>query len=180
MLLKKFELQRFRSECEILRIRRDDFTQRIIELDEKVSNYIEKSPLSYDCKNILITKWKDDINEDTDRINNKWSKKMESTKIAFEKDRKYIFDKRQPSTIDEFTPWKNNIKDSKKTFDTDNTTNLHSQETTEVPFVNEDPNAFESNTDQDSVTQQNSSSKNSQITIFQRRILRSSTFQDDT
>ena len=96
--LRKSEFQRFKSECEIIRIRRDNFTDAIFLIDKEVLNFIDKSTVTEKCKETLKNRWNTLINEDMSRINEKWTKKIKSTKYAFEKD-KEIFKTNQENRI---------------------------------------------------------------------------------
>ena len=86
----KFELQRFRSECEIINIRKNNVTENIFDIDKDIDIFIENSNTSPGCKKMLKERWETVINEDIKRIKNKLERKKESTRSAFERDRNIV------------------------------------------------------------------------------------------
>ena len=86
-VIKSLELKAFQSECEILRIHRDLFKQRMDFTDSEVKDFITNNDVSTDTKTWLSKRWEECINKDDEKVNKKWKKKLESTKTAFEKDK---------------------------------------------------------------------------------------------
>ena len=86
-VLTKMEIQRFQTECELLRIRRDDFTKKLFDIDLEIEKFISNSKLSAEAQVSIGKRWNKLINEDITRINNKWSKKIKSVTSAFETDK---------------------------------------------------------------------------------------------
>ena len=75
-VLRKMEIDSFRAECEILCIKRDEYTAKCITFDNELQNIIAQ----YDCSEVVKSKlherWETLINEDIARINGKWKKKI--------------------------------------------------------------------------------------------------------
>lgn len=88
--IRKVELQRFRSECEIIRIRRDNFTENVFEIDNRINEFVTKSNLSTETKDMLLSRWNTCVNEDIDRIKIKSQNKFRTTKTAFNKDKEFL------------------------------------------------------------------------------------------
>ena len=85
-VIKRQELSDFRSECEITRIRRDEYTAKCIQCDDEVKNILHTSNLSEDAVSKLQERWDNLINGDIDRINTKWKKKISGTRETYKKD----------------------------------------------------------------------------------------------
>ena len=88
--VQKVEDQRFRSECEILRIRKDTCTSNLFGIDQEISDFINSAPVTLGAQQMLIDRWNKCVNEDIERITLKWKKKMSSTEVAIKKDRDYL------------------------------------------------------------------------------------------
>ena len=89
-VLTNLELKRFQTECEILRMRRDDFKQRINHIDKEVTEYIKKENISTEAQDWLLKRWDECINEDERRIYQRWVEKIKGTRTQFEKDKEFI------------------------------------------------------------------------------------------
>ena len=48
--IQKFELQRLQSECEILKIRRDNFSDNLSNLDQEIDDFVKIQPFSQKVK----------------------------------------------------------------------------------------------------------------------------------
>ena len=88
--IQEFELQRFRSECDILRIPCETFTQKLMNGDKKIDDFIKMQSVSADMKYLALEMWKDLYTVDTERIKKKWEHKIASTRSAFMKDRTWL------------------------------------------------------------------------------------------
>ena len=86
-IMRRLEFKRFQAEFEILRIRRDDFTEKIMGIDKEFDDIICNQSISEEARVKLRERWKVCLNEDIDRINTKWKKKILSTKKAFNNDK---------------------------------------------------------------------------------------------
>ena len=89
-VLTNLELKRFQTECEILRLRRDDFKQRTEHIDKNITEFIEKENISLQSKEWLLKRWEECIREDENKITKKWEQKLRGTRNQFEKDREFI------------------------------------------------------------------------------------------
>ena len=171
--VSKFELQRFRSECEILNIRKNTMISNIFDIDNDVENVIDKSDTSLACKEMLKKRWHTLINEDISRVNAKLEKKKSSTRKAFEKDWKEHANRNAESTTTHANTHfsEHPMKQSSTSTLPPNTpavsTNVNDNINTESlsPMLNEENCEI---------------SKNSLKTPYEKPYLRSSTFQDVT
>ena len=89
-VLTNLELKRFQTECEILRMRRDDFKQRINHIDKEVTEYIKNENISTGAQDWLLTRWDECINEDERRMYQRWVEKIKGTRTQFEKGKEFI------------------------------------------------------------------------------------------
>ena len=89
-VLTNLELKRFQTECEILRLPRDDFKQRTDHIDKDITEFIEKENISSESKKWLLKRWEECIEEDKNKIVKKWEEKLRGTRIQFEKDKVFI------------------------------------------------------------------------------------------
>ena len=80
-------LQRFQTECEILRIRREQYMKEITSKDDYIKNFINNQPFGQQCILELLDLYLIEINRDIDKINSDWSKKIDSTRKAFNVDK---------------------------------------------------------------------------------------------
>ena len=78
-VLSNLELKRFQTECEILRLRRDDFKQRTDHIDKNIAEFIDKERISSESKEWLIKRWEECIREDEHKINKIWVEKLKGT-----------------------------------------------------------------------------------------------------
>ena len=85
-VVKKLELSRLQAECEILAIRKDKFMENVVRVDTEIYDTINKANVSIEANEMLVNRWQTLVREDKDRIDLKWKKKNESTKVAFDKD----------------------------------------------------------------------------------------------
>ncbi len=113
----KMEIDYFRSECEVTRIRRDHYTEKCTSFDNEHEEILRKSNLSEVAKTKLRERWNVVINEDIDRVNAKWKKKIASLKTAFEKDKAEIQKKR--SSNEPILPSYNNINNNAESITVD-------------------------------------------------------------
>ena len=89
-VLTNLELKRFQTECEILRLRRDDFKQRTEHIDKNITEFIENKNISIKSKEWLLKRWDECTREDENKITKKWDEKLRGTRKQFEKDREFI------------------------------------------------------------------------------------------
>ena len=94
-VIRKLEFQRFQAECEILRIRRDNFNSDIQQLDQNIKEEINNTTTNTDLQTVLINSYESFCKKDIQQITNKWNKKIQSLKKAFQEDRKQYNIKRQ-------------------------------------------------------------------------------------
>ena len=88
-IITKMDLKKFQSECEILKLRQDEYAKRISEIDQEIDQFIIDANVSSEAQQKLLDRWNTCITEDVNKIEKKWDSKTESTKKAFEKDRLY-------------------------------------------------------------------------------------------
>lgn len=85
-IIKNLELQKFETECKILRIRNENFSTDLDKIDEEIQETINKSTSDTNVQLSLSEDFKIFVKKDTDRIISKWNTKIESTRKAFLKD----------------------------------------------------------------------------------------------
>ena len=81
--VQKFELQRFQSECEIFRIRRDNTTNEIFAIDKEVSDLIAGKEMSREAKELAEQRYTKCIGEDIFKVDQKWEKKIKGVRTAY-------------------------------------------------------------------------------------------------
>lgn len=87
-VIRKLEYQRFQAECEILRIRRDNFNSDIQKLDQNIKEEISNATTNTDLQTVLVNSYESFCEKDKQQIIGKWNKKIQSLKKAFQEDRK--------------------------------------------------------------------------------------------
>ena len=88
-IVNKSDINCFPAECEILKLRRDDLTNKMFHIDEEIEKYINESQVSPEAKQKLQNRWNECINEDKLRIDSKRKLKIISTKKAASKDKEF-------------------------------------------------------------------------------------------
>ena len=91
-IVMKSNIQKLQSECEILKLRRDNFASDIIKQDEKIGNFINNVSSNTCLKNELNKIHNEEINRDMQRIKTQRNKKNISTKEAFKRDKTKYFE----------------------------------------------------------------------------------------
>ena len=86
----KMGLKRLQGECEIMNCRKEEFLNRVQLIDQEIEELIYQSNLSPKATKILLDRWKTFYVKDTTKVDKKWDKRIESTKRAFEKDKKFL------------------------------------------------------------------------------------------
>ena len=86
----KMGLKRLQGECEIMNCRKEEFLNRVQLIDQEIEELINQSNLSPKATKILLDRWKTFYVKDTTKVDKKWDKRIESTKRAFEKDKKFL------------------------------------------------------------------------------------------
>ena len=81
----KADFNRFQTECEIFKLRRDDLSNKMFQIDEEIEKYINGTQLSPEAKEKLQNRWNECINEDKVRIDSKRKLKIISTQKEFYK-----------------------------------------------------------------------------------------------
>ena len=89
-VINKLELRKLQAECEILCLRKEEFAKRIGEFDIKVETFIKENTTSSKAQSLLIEQWYRLAQEDICKIKENWLKKIESTREAFQRDKKYL------------------------------------------------------------------------------------------
>ena len=89
-ILKKAELQKFQSQCEIENARREEYSKRCFAIDDEIHGLIKRCKISDTAEQKLLDKWQKLVKEDMDRINKKMETKRVSTKKAYEKDKEFL------------------------------------------------------------------------------------------
>ena len=112
--VKKFELQQFKSSCEILRMRLDGYRNEVFQIDKRVEEFVKNQRMSAPAKTKALDRWKEVTNEDFTRMNKKWDKKMTSLKEAHARDREFVtnqinsrFTEVPPSNSTSNNDWRN-------------------------------------------------------------------------
>lgn len=88
--VKKFELQQFKSNTEITRMRRDDYRKELSQIDKRVEDFIQQQQMSASAKEKATERWREEVERDVHRQNQKWYDNIESTKAAHLRDREYL------------------------------------------------------------------------------------------
>ena len=86
-VIQKLNLQRCLAECEILRIRTDNFNSEIEHIDKEVIATINNLTDNNQVATEIIKRYNNFISLDENDIIRKWDKKIESLKKAFKRDR---------------------------------------------------------------------------------------------
>ena len=86
-IITKVELKRFQAECEILVGRNEELQKRCTILDNEVLDIISMSNMSEKASVYLINRWKFMVDKDEKRVAEQMAKKVESTRLAYQKDR---------------------------------------------------------------------------------------------
>ena len=89
-IIRDLGIKRLEAECQLLELRRNEFTKRIFDVDKHVKSFIEKGEISNKAKLWLLNRWDECIKEDIKRIKDKWSKKIISTKTRHAQDKTFI------------------------------------------------------------------------------------------
>ena len=105
------DLKRFQGECEILKVRREEFLSRVKSIDKEYQKMIDESNVSQNASQKLVDRWQNLIKEDMEKVNSKWDKRIESTKKAFQKDKEYFY-KHQTERV---KPKINHVKENQST-----------------------------------------------------------------
>ena len=88
----KSNIHKLKSECEILKLRRDNLASEIIKQDEKIDSFINDVSISTILTNELNIPHNEEINRDMVRIKSQRKKKNISTKEAFQRDKNKYFE----------------------------------------------------------------------------------------
>ena len=88
--VNRSELQRFQSQCEIFRLRRDNITAEIFAIDKAIVDMITRSNLSPEVTQKATERWNKLINEDIARVDAKWKKKIAGVRESYIKDQDYV------------------------------------------------------------------------------------------
>ena len=96
--IKDMEIQRLRSEIQILGSRRDEFAKRCMDFDHEFLEMIHNSNVSNKASKQLQDRWHKLVKKDADRVNTDWESKTKSMKDIFEKDKKF-YEKNQQARI---------------------------------------------------------------------------------
>ncbi len=82
------EVQRLRSEKDILFLRAGKFKSDLDEIDAELKNFVSSLPgPCNDTKNFIMKKWNDFISQDVQRINTKWNKNISNLELIFKRDK---------------------------------------------------------------------------------------------
>ena len=89
--LHETELQRLKTEKEILKMRLTKFTSNLQELDTEIQNFVKllQGPKK-ETKDAIMQRWVELTNADTERINNKWTKNISNLKTISTKDQEHL------------------------------------------------------------------------------------------
>ena len=114
---RKLELQRFQAECEIYRIRRDNFKSDLKKLDEQISQTIKETTINIEQQTIIREQFDKYINQDVERISKRWDTKIDSLQLAFKKDKIEHYSNKNSKTNREYCdiPTSDNSKHSTET-----------------------------------------------------------------
>ena len=88
--ISRFEQERLKSERDILKLRRQEYFNRIEKIDADISNFIKTNNISSPTKELAINRWNECISEDSDKVDIQWQKKIESTKESFKRDKEFL------------------------------------------------------------------------------------------
>ena len=94
-IVDKFDLERFKGECEILKVRRDEYAEKLSTIDTAITDLFTNSNLNREMKKKGLNRWTKLKNIDCARIDKKLASKTVSTKKAFEKDKVFLSSHRQ-------------------------------------------------------------------------------------
>lgn len=111
-VIRKLELQKFQAECEILKIRKDNFASDISLLDEKVKNEIRNTTENVSLQLNLLKDYECFVKKDLKYITEKWDKKIEGMKEAYKKDRNDRENKHSHHNISDTNTVKNTVTDN--------------------------------------------------------------------
>ena len=82
-IIIKADFNRFQTECEIFKLRCNDLSNKMFQIDEEIEKYINGTQLSPEAKEKLQNRWNECINEDKRKL------KIISTQKAASKDKEF-------------------------------------------------------------------------------------------
>ena len=85
-VIRNLGIKRLETECQLLDLRRNEFTKRIHTIDKQVKSFINNGQISNEAKSWLQNRWDECTKEDIKRMKEKWSKKIKSTKKRHSQD----------------------------------------------------------------------------------------------
>ena len=88
-IINKANFNHFETECKIFKLRRDDLSNKMFQIDEEIEKYINGTQLSPEAEEKLQNRWTECINEDKVRIESKRKLKIISTQKAASKDQEF-------------------------------------------------------------------------------------------
>ena len=89
-VLTQMELKKFQSECQILNLRREEYSERASHIDKQIEALINREDLSSSARTKCLERWQILVKEDTDRIVSKWTKKLDGMRKAFDRDNEFL------------------------------------------------------------------------------------------
>ena len=89
-VLTQMELKKFQSECEILKLRREEFLKRTNDIDDQIDKLIHQADVSSAAHKRLLDRWLLVVKHDVERIESKWIKKLDGMRKAFDRDNEFL------------------------------------------------------------------------------------------
>ena len=80
-------MHKFQNECELLKIRREDYTNYLFEKDNFIRDFIENTVPQEEAKNELLALFQEEITRDINDVKKSWTKKVKSTSEAHLRDK---------------------------------------------------------------------------------------------
>ena len=86
-VIEKSNWHKFQNECELLKIRREDYTSYLFEKDNFIRDFIENTAPQEEAKNELLALFQEEITRDINGVKKSWTKKVKSTSEAHLRDK---------------------------------------------------------------------------------------------
>ena len=87
IVIEKSNLQKFQNECELLKIRCEDYTNYLYEKDNFITDFTENTVPQKEAKNELLALFWEETTRDINDVKKIWTKKIKSTSEAHLRDK---------------------------------------------------------------------------------------------
>ena len=89
-VVRKNDLNNLQSECEILKLRKNNLLKNIANQDKILEEKLREGKINQQVKKEILFYWDRDVTKDIENVNKKWDTKILGMTKAYEKDKSFL------------------------------------------------------------------------------------------